>query len=431
MINKSLLYLVERLVTMLTGLLAFVLLARFFGPETLGELSVVQSTSAVLITFVTLGLDRFIVKSLVDEKNDKVSILLSSTVMRFSGWLIYSILLLVFSWFFSANENVFGIVFIEISTVLFMHVIVFRYLLEAEGKANILAITLVISRVCGFLYLMLAISLDFSFIYTCAFLPFQSVIRTIMMLIFVRKKWFIKVSFNIDKQWMLDNFKMSFPIMISGMVFPIFMQADVLMISYFHGEHAVGLYSAPMKIILQSGYFGVAIMTAFFPVLANLYNGDNERYESMLAVVSKFMLVLSVAFSLLIYFSSDFVVAFLFGPEYEGSKVTLSILSFVVFFQISSKLYSSLLIIYGLARFEIIKAIVATILNLTLNLILIPGFYIEGAAFASLISYIISDFIIYYVFRGLRPISKVMNVSLIGLLHPIATITSFIKLKGF
>lgn len=427
--GKAVLYVIERLLTMITGLGAFVLLARHFGPANLGLISTVQSASAALLFMVTLGLDRYIVKSLVETAGERLKVVISASTIRFSGWIIYSFFLIGAVWLINPVADMFMLALVEMFTVFLVNVIVIRYVMEAEGKAYDLTLSLIISRVVGIAYLFTAVLLNWELVIAFLFLPLQSFIRLVCMLVFTRNFSRASEGALISRAWIVENVKKGFPIMVSGAIFPLFMQADVLMIAHFYTEKEVGLYSAPMKIIIQIGFVGVAVMAAFFPLIVAKYKNDMENFHVTVSTVARFLFLFSLVVTFVLFSCSEFLVDILFGSGYEDSKPVLAILSIISFFLITSKLYSSLLIVHDLARFEVVKAIVAVIMNLGLNFVLIPKYSIVGAAVASLISYMVADFLFYFLFSQLSCVRKAILDSFKGAFFPRSTLLNFFKIK--
>jgi len=414
---------------MVTGVATFSLLARFFGPSFLGELSIVQAISASTLFMVTLGLDKFVVKSLVEE-NDRAKsrVFFTAVILRFFGWCVYSVLL--YCAVLKVDDNLALIALIEIVATLFLHVVIVQYVLEADGEAKKLAIATTVSRCAGLLYLGISIFLDWGFVVACCFLPLQSGVKLLYLIVHIvrSKKEKIK-GVNFDYEWAKGNLKKAFPIMVSGAVFPLFIQADTLMIAYYYDSEEVGMYTAPMKIIFQISFVGVALMSAFFPFLVSEFN-NKIRYERFLSVISRFFFLMSVVISIFVICLSGLFVDVLFGSQYESSKPVMMLLSIILIFLIPSKLYSALMILEGLAKFELLKAFVAVFMNVILNIVLIPKYSIQGAALASLISYFFADFLFYFISVRFKTISKYIKISLDGLLHPITTTKEFLSIKG-
>ena len=101
-------------------------------------------------------------------------------------------------------------------------------------------------------------------------------------------------------------------------------------------------------------------------------------------------------------FSSDFIIDFLYGPEFSGAKAPLLI-----------SIWAFLFVSYGISRnafiisnnltlsYMIIMAISA-IINISVNLILIPKYGIIGASFATVLSQIFAGVISSLFYKPLR-----------------------------
>lgn len=428
-LNNIVIYIIERVVTIISGLLCFVLIARAFGPADLGALSTVQSLSATLMFMVTLGLDRFIVKDLVEGEVPNKAIEYTATTIRFLGWLLYTACLFLLTWYWSSEPVYIYIAAIESITTFFIHVIVVRYSLESKRKAKELSISLIISRIISLIYVYLTIRFQADLLITCLFLPIQSAIRLFLMIYFYNLNSQIVEKFTFNKIWACENLKRAFPIMLSGAIFPIFIQADVLMISYYLNEAQVGLYSAPMKLIFQSSFIGVAIMSAVYPLLVSRNKDGESEFLDVAIVFGRAMLLLSVFFSFLLFFTSEYIILIMFGNGYQESIDVMRILSIIVAIVIPSKLFSSVLIIKGLSKYELPKAIFAVLLNVFLNSILIPLYSIEGAAISSVIAYVFSDFAFYFLVNKLAIVRFVIIKSLYGLNSPLLTIKKLLGSK--
>src|SRR4051812_27156338 len=99
--RKFILYSAENISGVVFGLVGASMLARVFGPENLGRLSLVQAASAVFVAFATLGLDYFVVRDFAINRKDgelKGSILLAQSL----GWLLYVASMVIF--FYARGE---------------------------------------------------------------------------------------------------------------------------------------------------------------------------------------------------------------------------------------------------------------------------------------------------------------------------------------
>ncbi|MBF4254269.1 flippase, partial [Vibrio anguillarum] len=131
-----------------------------------------------------------------------------------------------------------------------------------------------VSRVIAILYMMFSVFSEFDYHWVIAFIPLQAFIQFILLLF----------SFTKINLWELDNFKFfnsgiakktlveAMPLIASSILFPLFMQADILLISIIMSEKDVGIYSAASRLITQFVFLGNIITMTFYLALSNRIN---------------------------------------------------------------------------------------------------------------------------------------------------------------
>ena len=151
--HKFILYSAENISAMLFGLVGAALVARVFGPDNMGRLSIVQAVSAIFMFLATLGLDHFIVRDFTVNKDDgelKGSLLVAQSI----GWLMYvASLVIYFSMKGNLAQEVFLITSVAVSTY-FLRVLFLKLYLQAVHDANTIAIAAVVSRIVALLFLV-------------------------------------------------------------------------------------------------------------------------------------------------------------------------------------------------------------------------------------------------------------------------------------
>ena len=246
---KYLLYAVENITAILFGLVGMSLVARVFGPENMGRLSLVQSVSAIFIFLATFGLDHFIVRDFSRQKNDgelKGSLLFLKSI----GWVFYLTAVLIY---FAVNGNVkdelFLILSVAISTY-FLRVLFFNQYLQATNDAFSIALSAVISRVFALAFLVVGTFNHFSYDLMVMYLPIQAIVQA-AILFFGYQKSKNNVDEKIAEPYRV-NFKRIFllvkessPVMFAMVLYYAYSQADILIVSHFLPIKEVGIYAAP------------------------------------------------------------------------------------------------------------------------------------------------------------------------------------------
>lgn len=402
-LRKAFNYAVENITMIFFGLISVMLVARIFGPENLGKLSLSQTASGITLFLVTLGLDHIIVRDLVREPK-KLGILSTVMIMQFCGWILQIALVFVIILLISDNSidnTLINIVVIVLVTTYLQRVAVVKYYFQAVNQPEHLARSALLSRSISLFYLFYAISLDWSYELVLLYLPLQALIQSTMLWIsFFRIERNFQFDFN--NKYCISVLKDALPILASSAIFPLFMQADILLVSKILGLEATGLYSAATRVVTQFVFIGHILTMTFYVALARKVDNGAEDSSDFITGLTKILLLSAAILTCFTYFCADTLVFLLYGEMFAPTIDLLKIVSFAWLFVFPAALFSRLLILKNLTKYELYKSILAAVFSLTSNLLLIPIYGIKVAAYTLLFSYILADLIIYSFFKETR-----------------------------
>jgi len=209
------------------------------------------------------------------------------------------------------------------------------------------------------------------------------------------------VKFDIEKLHVLLSF--SIPLVFTKGVWFLMNNADTLMIGYFSDESAVGLYAAAFSLAVFVRMVLGASGALFMPNLAKLYENDQlTDLQSVYRRTTKWMIVLSLPVMIGNLGFPDVLLS-LFRQEFVSASLTLGVLSVGVFSHVLFGLNSGALKSIDRPRILLYNNILVLVLNLILNVILIPRFGILGGAVATSVSYILLNILHGFVlYRDIR-----------------------------
>jgi O-antigen/teichoic acid export membrane protein len=181
----------------------------------------------------------------------------------------------------------------------------------------------------------------------------------------------------------------------------LILRLDLLLLHHLKGDAQTGLYTASTR-LCEIGTSASAMLTAILlPVMAKLI-GQNASHATIQDQSRRSMNLLATAGLLAtsgLYFVGPVVLTLLFGQKYVGAISVLSIhcISIIAYFLWDWR--NSLLIYQGQLRSVALLAGSGAVLNVWLNLWLIPSHGPTGAAAATVIAYLIAG----VVFTALLP----------------------------
>ena len=202
----------------------------------------------------------------------------------------------------------------------------------------------------------------------------------------------------------------SIPLVISTLLSRLLTRTDTIMLGYFRPSYEVGLYSAAfplasaMVLILSS--FGFM----YLPIASRL-DSENKRDEvdAIYKLTTKWIYILTFpAFLTLVVFGDD-VLAATFGAEYAPASTALAILAVGFFTRAAFGRSRETISALGYTTYLLVTNVFAFVLNVGLNLFLIPRYGYTGAAVASAVSFVGLNLAVFAFLDwrfGISPFSK-------------------------
>nr|WP_305794533.1 flippase [Halomarina rubra] len=182
--------------------------------------------------------------------------------------------------------------------------------------------------------------------------------------------------------------RFSVPLTISGFLLILMSQTDTIMLGYFRPSTEVALYNAAYPLAIGLGTLLNAFNFLYLPLASRLdANDELGEVEAIYAITTKWAFFLTFpAFLTFAIFSGDILEIF-FGLRYRDAGLALTILTVGYFsnalFGQNLRTISAL----GDTKYLMITNSVAFIVNIAINLVLIPQYGFIGASIASAISY--------------------------------------------
>jgi O-antigen/teichoic acid export membrane protein len=197
----------------------------------------------------------------------------------------------------------------------------------------------------------------------------------------------------------------------SAIVSVIYLKIDTVMIESMIGIAATGQYTAVARISELWYVIPVTLAARYYPDLLKTFNRSWPEYLLMLRKHCWRFLVMAVVISVLMTISAKWIMLYAYGERFVGSTSVLQIHVWAGCFVFLRALISQHLIITGNEPLSMLSHGVGAILNVLLNWWWIPLYGIEGAAWATLVSYAYASvFFIFFAGTTRRHFVELMKV---------------------
>ncbi len=163
-------------------------------------------------------------------------------------------------------------------------------------------------------------------------------------------------------------------------LFTVYNRVDTVLLAYFKGEIAVGLYGAAYRIfevlVLGAAYFANSIL----PLVSNLANSDRQALKVVYEKAMVVLLLMGFGAAIVNFLLAPIGIAIVAGSQFSGAVLVLQILSLALVASYLNHLNGYTLIALGKQWSSFFIAMVALGVNLGLNIWLIPLFSLYAAA---------------------------------------------------
>jgi len=204
----------------------------------------------------------------------------------------------------------------------------------------------------------------------------------------------------------------SWPLVLSG--FAIYVQAriDQVLLGAMIGNAEVGQYSVAMRLIEFFGFIPMIVQSSVAPSVVQAKLRGEEFYWRQLINIYRLMFIFFLIVAIPIYIFSTEIVSFLYGDAYREAGVLLSLFSIRLFFANFGVAKSLFITNENLFRYSLATAFIGSLVNVTLNYLLIPRYEAVGAVWASIASFFVTIFMMDLFFYRTRTNFKIMLLAM-------------------
>ncbi len=384
----------EKILRMVLGLFVGIWVARYLGPEQFGLFSYAQSFVGLFTAFATLGLDGIVVRELVKDEARRDELIGTAFWLKFIGAIVVLFILGIAVNFKSNDHATNIIVFIIASATVFQafNVVDFYFQAKVMSKYIVFAnvISLLLSSIVKIVLILNQAPLV-AFAWTVLFDSFVLACGFIYYYIKNNSKFKIQ-NLTFNKSVAIELLRDSWPLILSSVVIAIYMKIDQVMIMEMMDAQAVGQYAAALRISELWYFIPMVISSSLFPAIINAKAQSEELYYARLQKLYDLMVWMAIAIALPMTFLSDWVVEIRYGGQYNqaGSVLMIHIWAgvFVFLGVASGKWFTA----ENLQMLLFWRTFYGMLINVILNLLLIPKYGIQGAAVATLVSQAIAAY---------------------------------------
>lgn len=374
--------------------------ARYLGPTNYGTLSYAIGFVGLFSFLANLGIDQIIYRELIKDPEKKNILLGSSLGLKLGAGTLAFALASITSFFIDKSAFVTSLILIISLSFLFQPFHIVNFYFQSQVKAKkITIVQLIVAFILAITKVILALY-GFGIYYFSAIFAFEALLYAIFYISLYQKSG-NALAWRFDKKTAWFLLGESWPYMIATALAVIYTRIDQVMIKHIIDATSVGIYDAAVRVAEIWYFVPGAIITSMFPAIVNARKAADGSYERRLRHFFVIIAIIAAAFALPIHLLSKWIINTLYGIGYSGADGILSIYVWGgIGFSLSMAITQYLSAEHRkVAIFA--SSLIGMIINITLNIIWIPTYGMQGAAWATLVAYSLLPFTI-LVFGPIR-----------------------------
>ena len=379
---------------------SILLAARYLGVDKFGEFANLLAIITILSKFIDFGIGPILFRELSKDTNRKELFNAAITIKLILAGIIFLGMNITFILLSFPDMEIF------LSNILFFSIFIssrmanFRDILSTPFKAkmdmrlpmllNVLDNLLLLIGVFLMPYFKLGI-IYFTSIYLLSNLP-----GFIFLIISLNNDFKIKIKLVLaNVGWLI---KESIPLAGFVILAVIFQQIDTIIIRYSKTSFDAGIFSAAARLTIPLNIIPATVVTVVFPFIVNEANSQSRK-ESITKLLYKLLFLISLIVAVVFSFKIKEITILIFGRAYIEASLPALLLFLSQIFLFFNFFSLDLLTANNLQTRNFIYAVIIVIINISLDIILIPDYSFTGASIAKLVSSIIGTIFLVFVLR--------------------------------
>lgn len=397
---------IKNIMSVVFPLITFPYVSRVLQVENLGKYNFANSVNSYFILLAALGISTYAIREGAKYKDDRkeiskftseifsiniISMLISYIILILTIIVVpklhgYALLILIFSveilfrtigieWVYSIYEDYAFITIRSIAVQIVSIIMLFALVHKPEDY---------------YMYAVITVVADAG--------------ANIVNLFHAKKMCDIKVTFKIDWKTHLKPILIIFATTVAT---TIYVNSDITILGFMTSDYNVGLYSLAVKIYKIFKMFLSAVLVVAIPRLS-LYAGtkDKVNFDRTFNNIFRSLFIIVMPAVIGLFMLSKEVVLILSDVTFVDATISLRILSLALAVCLLGWLYNSCVLIpYKREKQVFIATLVSAIINIVLNIILIPVWKQNAAALTTFIAELCSMAICMYCSKGLTKIT--------------------------
>ena len=378
---------IKEVIRILFPLITFRYVSVILGVENIGKYNFSNSFISFFILLSGLGINTYATREGARIRNDynRLSCFCGEvfTINIYSTLVSYA--LLIISFFFSTKIHNYQLILLILSLQIFLKTIGVDWIYSIYEDYAYITVRTILFQVISLVFLFVFVKTE-SDLYKYAIISVLSTAGASLLNFFCSKKYcHIKLVWKCNLKKHLKPMLILFAMVATV---TIYVSADMIMLGLMCDDRTVGIYSVSTKIYSTVKTIISAALVVSIPRLSSLL-GENAKKKFEITAERVFYYLLTMIFPIIIgmIVLREQIIILLASSDFIDATISLIILSISLFFCMGAWFWGQCVLIPTKREKDLFKiTVVSALLNVMLNILLIPVWKEKAAAITTVIA---------------------------------------------
>ena len=361
---------------------------RILGVSDWGAFSFTISLCGLFMIFSDIGLSSILTRELAKDESQKNKYISTSFLIKITLNILIFLIIILFAPFFSKDIISTQIIPIVALLMIFdgMRDFIFainRSMEKMETEAFVKIVTNLI--LIAFTYFFLVQSKT---VYSLAIGYMLGSLSGLVFTLIIFRKYLKNLYTNFSKDLVKPLMTIAWPFALFAILNSIMSGTDTVMLGWIKDTKEVGFYATSQRITAFLYIIPGLITSSLLPTLSRQIN-NKEKIKSVVHSSIKIIYLFSIPVVLGGIIIGDDLIIKLFGQNYIPTINIFRLSLLGILFAFPSLIFNSMIFIFNKHKSVIKISLFGTILNILINIMLIPKYGAIGAIIATILSQIV------------------------------------------
>jgi O-antigen/teichoic acid export membrane protein len=376
----------SEIISKVIGLIITILLAKYLGAGNFGKYSFVLAFVLIFGIITDFGFPTITVRDLA--RNKKLTRKYTDNIITIKLILSFITFLLIIGTIelFNKGSDVKLMVYLAgLWVIINSFTSFFTSIFRAYEKMKYESYSIIFERLILLIFIIIVVLKGLSLINLFQLKIISGLLGLVFVSLLIKKK-FKGFWFKIDFKFWKHIIKESWPLALGIGFTAIYFYFDTIILSIFAKDEVVGWYNAAYKIIIFLIIGRRLFATAIYPSLSKYYIKSKVILKNIIESAEKISITFAIPLTMGGIILAEKIMLVVYGPEYINGTTAFQILMIQMLMLYINLLFTPFLHASNHQKTYMKIVGIGLITNILLNFLLIPKFYMIGAATATAIS---------------------------------------------